>query len=183
MESFDRIDSAQSSTVPAKQGLNHRAVIMAMILFTLIILGMFTFAYLKNQERQQSIPTPAPAEVIEAPVADRYSNITRIDGKYFFIDGMHTVAGEILMPTPCDLLDTGAVIAESFPEQITLDFSVINNAKTCIQVTTPARFKIEAQASERATFSARFQNRKVELNLTEALPDETPDDFELFIKG
>ena len=87
------------------------------------------------------------------------------------------------MPTPCDLLESSAVVAESFPEQIMIDFSVLNNAEFCSQVITPQRFKVTAPASEKATFSAKFMGRDVELNLIPAEPGEVPDDFELFIKG
>ncbi|MDC1205668.1 hypothetical protein N8083_02360 [Candidatus Pacebacteria bacterium] len=159
--------------------MNQKAVVMTIILFVLIIVGMFTFAYLKKTEQQPISPDVSNKQVQE----DRYSNITRIEGVHFFIDGVHTVVGEIPMPTPCDLLESKALIAESYPEQITLDFSVINNAEFCVQQITSARFKIVASASEEATFKAIFQNRVVELNLIEAPDGEVPEDFELFIKG
>jgi len=75
------------------------------------------------------------------------------------------------------------MVAESFPEQITLDFSVINNADFCAQMITAQRFKVTASASEGASFKALFENRVVELNLIDSLPGESPEDFELFIKG
>ncbi|MEL6803244.1 MAG: hypothetical protein AAFO91_05580, partial [Bacteroidota bacterium] len=107
----------------------------------------------------------------------------RIDGKHFFVDDTHTIVGEIVLPTPCDLLDTAAIVQETYPEQITLDFRVINNADACAQVMTSQRFRVDVVASEDAVFSALFENRVVELNLTPAGPNETPDDFELFMKG
>lgn len=160
--------------------MHRNAVIITVVLFLLIIAGMFTFAYLKNREQAAAEPTPEPQQ--EEPT-DRYGYITRIDGKHFYIDGVHTVVGEIPLPTPCDLLNADAMVAESFPEQITLDFSVINNAEVCAEVVTPGRFKVSATASEEATWSAAFNGRQVELNLTPAAPGETPDEFELFIKG
>lgn len=159
--------------------MNQRAVVMTIVLFVVIVIGMFVFAYLKNNEQRQITQDSSNQQTTE----DRYSNITRIEGKHYYIDGVHTVVGEIPMPTPCDLVESTAVVAESFPEQITLNFSVINNAEFCSQVTTPARFKISTPASPEATFSAHFQNRRVELNLIEAGAGEMPDDFELFIKG
>jgi hypothetical protein len=69
------------------------------------------------------------------------------------------------------------------PEQVTLDFNVINNAEVCAQVVTTQRFKVEAQASEQAIIKARFMGREVELNLVPPSAGETPEDFELFIKG
>ena len=157
---------------------NRKTIVLAVILFVAIIFGMFAFAYFKNSDSMQTNDNETETED-----DGRYANIDRIDGKHFYIDGVHTVVGEIEMPTPCDLLEADARIAESMPEQITLDFSVVNNAEFCAQVITPQRFKVSAEASEEATFNALFENRVVELNLVEAGPDETPEDFELFIKG
>lgn len=158
--------------------MDQRAIIMTIALFGLIVIGMFTFAFLKRTEISEPVTQPEPTE---GEVA--YASITRIDAKHFFIDGVHTLVGEIPMPTPCELLETNATVAESFPEQVTIDFTVINNADVCAQVVTPARFKVTAQASSEATFSARLEGRSVELNLIPAAPGETPDEFELFIKG
>lgn len=158
--------------------MNQRAVIMAVVLFGLIILGMFVFAYLKKSEvAVEQNTTPQPQEEV------KYASITRIDAKHYFIDGVHTLVGEIPMPTPCELLETSALVAESYPEQVSIDFSIINNSDTCAQVITPARFKVEARASAEAIFSARLEGRAVELNLIPAAEGETPDEFELFIKG
>jgi hypothetical protein len=159
--------------------MDKRTITLVVILFLLIVVGMFTFAFLKRGE-QVSVVVPQVPEANE-PVA--YPEITRIDTKHFFIDGVHTYVGEIMLPTPCDLLDVTAIVMESYPEQINLDFTVINNAEVCSQVVTAARFRVDATASELAVTAATFMGRKVELNLVPALPGETPEEFELFIKG
>lgn len=159
--------------------MNQKIVIATLALFIVIVIGMFTFAYLKKQEIQQ--PPTQQEEQPEPEVA--YASITKIDAKHFFIDGVHTLAGEIPMPTPCDLLEAEARVMESYPEQIAVDFNVINTAEFCAQVITPQRFKVSATASEAATFSATFMGRAVELNIVPAGPGETPENFELFIKG
>ncbi|MDA8596741.1 hypothetical protein N9L26_00185 [Candidatus Pacebacteria bacterium] len=166
--------------------MKNRAVLMGVALFVLIVGGMFAFAFLRSSEIAE-----APADVTAADETDpsaqntdeRYSGIERITAKHFYIDGTHTLAGEIPMPTPCDLLDPSVAIAESMPEQVSVDFAVINNAETCAQVITPARFMVEAQASEEASFSASLAGRAIEFNLVPAEEGETPEDFELFIKG
>lgn len=162
--------------------INKNTISFTIMVFFFIVAGMFVFAYLKNTEQRvvEDVPTPAVDGEVEE---DRYRNITRIDGKHFYLDGVHTIVGEILMPTPCDLLNSNVMIAESYPEQVTFDFSVINNVEMCAQVITPARFKVSAQASEQASLSARLNGRSVILNLTPAEAGETPDEFELFIKG
>jgi hypothetical protein len=42
---------------------------------------------------------------------------------------------------------------------------------------------VSATASSEATLGARFKGTVVELNLVEAAANETPESFELFIKG
>lgn len=159
--------------------MNQRTIVISVALFILIVAGMFTFAFLKKNEISQQ--EPVSEDTMQEEVA--YASVTRITGKHFFIDGVHTIAGEIPMPTPCDLLEVDALVMESMPEQVRLDFAVINNAEFCAQVVTPQRFMVSASASEAATFNATFMGRPVELNLVPAGEGETPDDFELYIKG
>ncbi len=159
--------------------MDTRSIILFVVLFLLIVVGMFTFSYLNKTEQATQPPTPLPP--VEEPVL--YPEITRIDAKHFFQDGVHTFVGELTLPTPCDLLDVTAQVAESAPEQITLDFSVINNAESCIQQLSMQRFLVTATASETASVRARFMGREVALNLIPALPGETPEEFEIFIKG
>lgn len=160
--------------------MKNHGMIIALVLFVLIIAGMFMFAFLKkseiNGDRTQVEDTPV---VVTSP----YDSITRIDAKHFYIDGVHTLAGEILMPTPCDLLEWNEIVAESFPEQVTVAFTVINTTDTCAQVVTPQRFKSSFSGVPGATIRATMMGREVDLNLIPAGDGETPDDFELFIKG
>lgn len=157
--------------------MKKRTIILVVTVFALIVVGMFTFAYLKRGE----IVEP----VAQVPVEDvvPYADITRIDAKHFYIDGVHTFAGQIELPTPCDLLEVESQVAESFPEQVSLNFSVINNSPVCAQVITAQRFKVSATASAEAVIRATFMGRPVELNLIPAAAGETPDEFEVFIKG
>lgn len=145
----------------------------------LIIAGMFVFAYLKKTELNEAPPQNTQVTEDTSP----YANITRIDAKHFFINGEHTIVGEILMPTSCDLLNWSTRIAESMPEQVTIDFTVVNHSDTCAQVVTAQRFKVSFTASEQAVIKATFEGRAIEVNLIPALTGESPDDFELFIKG
>jgi hypothetical protein len=159
--------------------MDKRTITLVVILFLLVVAGMFTFAYLKRGE-QIAVNVPQMPEVNESVA---YPEITRIDAKHFFIDGVHTYVGEVMLPTPCDLLDVTSTVMESYPEQIQLDFTVINNSEICSQVVTAARFRVDATASELAVTTARFMGRDIELNLVPALPGETPEEFEIFIKG
>lgn len=157
--------------------MSQKTIIFCSTLFVVLVAGMFTYAYLKRAELSDLDPL-MPAVATTTPYG-----ITRIDGKHFFINGVHTIVGEISLPTPCDLLTTNARVAESMPEQVTFLFSVLNNSEACAQVVTAARFKVSANASEMASLSASFMGSSVDLNLVEASLGETPESFELFIKG
>lgn len=161
--------------------MNSQSVIAAIVIFVLIVIGMFTFTYLKKQEMGQQPVPAADVEGTESPLAPY--GIDRIDGTHYFIDGKHTVVGEMVMPTPCDLLEVDAEVLESAPEQIVLNFRVINTAESCAQVLTPQRYSVSASASEDAKIEATFNGIPVILNLTPAPAGTLPEEFEVYIKG
>ncbi len=158
--------------------MKKREIVLSVALLVTIILGMFVYTYLA----QQKLVVAPEVPTTPTPVANNYG-ITQIDATHFYIDGVHTIVGEISLPTPCDLLTYQSSVAESMPEQITYQFAVINNSDMCAQVVTTQRFRIEATASEMATHKATFMNAFVELNLRQAAPGETPEAFELYQKG
>lgn len=150
-------------------------------IFLLIVAGMFGMSYL-NSDIDPSNQTGAGADT-EPVDTDANTPTERITAKHFFIDGTHTLVGEIDMPTPCDLLEYDTVVQESMPEQVRVDFTVINNADTCAQVITPQRFMVTVDASKDAVFTATLRGESVTLNLVPAADGETPDEFELYSKG
>jgi hypothetical protein len=158
--------------------MDKRTMILVVTLFALIVGGMFLYAYLKRTEITQN-----PVVVEEEEVNIPYALVETIDAKHYYIDGVHTFVGEVVLPTPCDLLEVDTIVMESYPEQVRLDFTVINNSEVCAQVLTTQRFKAEAKASSEAKITATFMGRNIPLNLIPAAEGETPDEFELFIKG
>ena len=84
--------------------MNHKSTIFAGVVLSIIIIGMFVFAYIKKQEIASDVQPP----VVSVEEQDPYRNITRIDAKHFYIDTTHTLVGEIVMPTQCDLLRVNA---------------------------------------------------------------------------
>jgi hypothetical protein len=158
--------------------MSNKLIALIVGIFMLIVAGMFGFAYLKKAEAPATIPT---AE-IPASTTDVYG-ITHIDGKHFFADGVHTIVGELSLPTACDLLTATSTVTAVPQVQVVLDFTVINHSTDCAKQATTARFKVTATASSSAVFNARFMVKDVELNLTEAAPGETPEQFEMYTKG
>ncbi len=159
--------------------MKNHGIIASIIIFALIIAGMFIFAFLKKSELNETTLPNVPVIATSTP----YDSISRVDAIHYYIDGVHTLAGEILMPTPCDLLNWEPIVRESMPESVTVEFSVINNAEICAQVVTPARFLVPFAASNAAVINATLNGKEVELNLIPAEAGEKPEDFELYIKG
>lgn len=160
--------------------MEHKHIFVALGLLALIIAGMFVFSYIKKSELAEK---STETTITEKPQVSPYAHITRIDAKHFFKNGTHTIVGEVPMPTSCDLLNWSTRMQESQPETVTIDFDVVNHAEICTQVVTPQRFKVSFDASEKAQIGATLEKRKVELNLIPGATNETPEDFELFIKG
>lgn len=154
-------------------------MILAFSTLALIIVGMFVFTYLKKSELAEAPSYTPPSDLVDGP----YSGITRIDAKHFFIPPTHTLAGEILMPTPCDLLNWDVRVQESSPETVIIDFKVVNHVETCEQTPTPQRFMITFDAHKDAVIKATLEGRSVELNLIPAADGETPANYEIFMKG
>ena len=87
------------------------------------------------------------------------------------------------MPTPCDLLVATSSVVSGNPDQITIAFDVINNSESCVATPTSGRFSVEAIASEFSDIKATFMDQPIILNLINALPGETPAEFEVYSKG
>jgi head-tail adaptor len=161
--------------------MEQKHALAATSVLILVIAGMFIFAYLKKQEITETKVTEKTDTTTSS--TSPYANITRLDAKHFFVNGKHTLVGEMVLPTRCDLLNWETIVAESMPEQVTIDLSVVNHTDDCEKVPTAQRFKIDFTASENASIRVRFDNRTLDLNLIPPAEGETPEDYELFIKG
>lgn len=147
-----------------------------------VIAGMFIFAYLKQAE-YEALRDQHTTEA--TPAAEEGFAFTRIEAKHYYTlpQGVHTLAGEVMLPTACDLLSTHAVLLDGGTRAV-VSFDVINESKgMCAQVETPARFKIGFKAPKDVVIEALSQGKPVELNLIPAGEGESPVDFEVFIKG
>lgn len=76
--------------------------------------------------------------------------------------GVHTYRGTFVTPTPCFSLGADALVAESFPEQITLALTTKDSSEICAQVLDEKPFSVEVKASAGAIL------RGVSLNSAES---------------
>ncbi len=157
--------------------MNQRALIVSGVIFLVLIGGMFGYAAMKRAELNK------PEVIVPEPIVEDASQI-RVNAVHFFTDGKHTVVGDLMVPTPCDLIQADALVAESMPEQVTIQLTTINNDDTCAQVMTLQRFRVEFSASEGASIRATLDGTQVVLNLRDAEPGAEPDKLEdLYFKG
>lgn len=159
--------------------MSKTAIITTTILIILVIAGAFYYLapYSVRFWDNQS------ASVIDAGDDTTPSPHETINAKHQYKNGKHIIAGEVDLPTPCHLLTTTAQIAESSPEQVTINFTTKESGEVCTQVITPNRFKIEFAASAGAIIKARWNGQPVELNLIPAGANEDLSNFEIYIKG
>lgn len=67
-------------------------------------------------------------------------------------DGTHSYGGSLVAPTPCHTLEADALVAESSPEQISINltFEAPEEGTACMQVTDRKTFDLDVNASEEA---------------------------------
>lgn len=161
--------------------MQRQTIVLIVGLIVALIAGMFVFAYIKKAEYNRQL-----IEETQTPAAEDVTyDIVRIDAKHFYTmpQGVHTLAGELSMPTPCDLIDTNVVLVDDKTRAI-VSFGVINNSEgQCEKTQTQQRFKVGFEAPQDIAIEAYFMGKQVELNLVPAGPGENASDFELFIKG
>jgi hypothetical protein len=162
--------------------MDKRTIYLFVLVFTLIIVAMFIYAFLMRSELAET--TFPDTEIVPDSSFESQYLPDIVEGKVFYSDGEFVFAGVVTTPTPCDLLEVNVVLMESMPEQIRLDFTTLNTAESCIQVLSDQRFlTTPVKASPDAVISATYNGQSVNINFVPALPGESPEEFELFIKG
>lgn len=120
---------------------------------------------------------------VNTPAQPTITDKTVITAKHAYKGGKHIIAGEVPLPTPCDILETNAVASADKKSVVVQFVSTVKTGEVCAQTITPARFKVIVAADKGAKMTATFNGQPVTLNLIEAGPNENLDNFELYIKG
>lgn len=124
------------------------------VIGVVIAVGIICFAiYTFMGGQEVSVPVPTASEGIEVTAVHTYTG------------GTHTLVGSVVVPTPCHALTYEYIIAESYPEQVIVEFTTKSMSEICAQVMTPAPFDIEFIASEEAHIRATLNGESVDLIL------------------
>jgi hypothetical protein len=133
------------------------------------------------------VPAPEPGDgtpadvtpVDEPPVDEIPGKKAGMVLRNTFAEGTHSYSGTVTLPTPCTVLETGALIMESFPEQIvlTLTTAAPEGDVDCIQVIDERKFSIDVQASPEAELKdVEINGEVVEWELEQVPVVEVPED-------
>jgi hypothetical protein len=152
----------------------------------LIAIAALAFLYMQKSKLDDGAANGTPLSWSETPAVGSSTDSEAeriITAKHAYKAGKHTVAGEMEVPTPCNILDAHAT-PSSDGKKVFIEFaSSVKTGDACIQVITPVRFKVTAVGAADAVWSATYNGQPVKLNLIEAGPKEDLDNFELYIKG
>ncbi len=146
------------------------------LIIGIVLLG-FLYFFVSGEESSlhdvSVIDNNEPAVVKEIAVAHTFSV------------GKHSYIGEISLPTPCHGLKHEVMIAESFPEQVTIVFTTKSDAQECAQVTISEEFYVTFKADIAATVQMTLNGEKLPFytiepkgTSSEAMENESSSDLD-----
>ena len=157
--------------------MNKKTIVIVVILAVLVIgLTLYWQFFGSNSVKNQG------AQVINSQ--QNQEDTVIVTGVHQFKGGRHIIAGEVDLPTPCHVLNHTVIVAESFPEQVTIAFETeTDGSDLCAQMITSSRYKVEFSASENAVMKATWNGAPAQLNLIPAATGEDLNNFDVFIKA
>jgi hypothetical protein len=142
----------------------------------LLILGGFYLSSRANSKSDAFDPMTESTRDTEALTQT-------VEVKHQYKDGVHTWAGEINLPTPCDSVEVKAEKDSADANKVMLMFTTSNTAEVCTQVITARRFKTTIVAPENIQVTGTLNGAELKLNIFEVPKGENLDAFEIDIKG
>lgn len=103
---------------------------------------------------------------------DENNSLTTEDPIVFehsFVDGTHTYTATVVTPNPCYVVSASPVVAESSPEQITIEISTtVDENEICASVLDEKEFSVEVEASAEATLvNVKVNGKTVDWEINE----------------
>jgi hypothetical protein len=128
------------------------------IVVTISVIGSIIFFGLRLVEETR-VPDYSRSDTVNA--------VSDVTMRHTYSNGTHMYHGVIPAATPCHTLAKNVSIAESYPEQIRIEFETKPGSDYCAQVISNIPFTVTAEASELATVSASLNGYSVVLELEE----------------
>lgn len=149
--------------------MNTRGVILLFGVIVIVLAGIFFFL-----EGSSSKDMPViPEDNMDSKDEDK-NTFEKITLFRMSEGSTHTYKGTITLPTPCHTLQTMIVIAESYPEQVTLDLTSASNAPVCAQVVTEKEFTAQFNASPNHTIRLTMNGKEIPIEVVDGNPSRTP---------
>lgn len=131
---------------------------IGLIIIIIVIITGLTFLF--NQAFSGGAHVVEPVQpVVDA--TDTSSGDETISVARTYVSGIHTYVGEINLPTPCHELLHTVMIAESYPEQVAINFLTQTETAMCAEYITPEPFAVSFQASKDATVTMTLNGEKL----------------------
>lgn len=156
------------------------AIVSAVIALVLVLGGLVYWQTMTPFSTKNQSASVLNSQLAQSAAQPAHETIT---AKHQYKNGNHIVAGEVNMPTPCDILTVNTRVAESFPEQVTIEFVSTRSSDVCAQVITPVRFRVDFKASAQAVIKATWNGQPVVLNLIPVSANENLENFQIYMKG
>lgn len=149
--------------------------VIALVVAAALIFGYTLISAPTDEQTAGEDPTS------EQPMSNREERT--ITAQHQYVEGLHTVAGIVDMPTPCHQLIAEPFLLGEDAGQAEIRFTSSVEGDVCAQVITPARFKVTFEAREDVSMSATWNGAPATLNLVPVPDGEDLDDFEVYVKG
>ena len=149
-------------------------------LFVIAALTLIGYGFYRSQKadilRTEYGQTPPASQ------NEEYAEIINV--KHQYKDGKHTYAGELNLPTPCDLLQSDVVKDVTNAKNVEIKFTSVNKTEgACVEVLTARPFKVTFEGPKNITLTTTFNGKKIKFNIFEVPSTENLDTFEIYIKG
>lgn len=131
------------------------------LIVVVILIAILAWVIIGGSEPTPA-PEPDPEPVATLPLPDK------LVANHYFNEGTHTIEGTMQLPTPCHTLGNEVMIAESFPEQVTVHFQVNAGEGLCTQVISDKFYQVTFQASGAASIAATLNGNPIELEFSES---------------
>jgi hypothetical protein len=136
----------------------------------LVVIAIVLFAY-----TLVSAPTETEVSTQQATTTTTQQEERLLSAKHQFVDGIHTIAGTVELPTPCHTLVAEPFFVDDASSTVEIRFSTALQGEECATVPTQVPFRVSFEAPEGVAIRATWDGAPVRLNLVPVAPGETLD--------